>query len=322
MAMNIKSILKNHLTEAQVTDEQQYLKRREFLKTTAGISVLGIGLKGYAEGNPEGGYADFVKNTAYGQNLEPHSYNDITNYNNFYEFGTGKRDPAKHAHSLTTSPWNIEVSGHCNKPGVVNLEDFISPHQLEERIYRFRCVEAWSMVIPWLGVSLADVLKRFEPTMDAKFVKFTTLYRPEEMPGQKRKTLKWPYVEGLTLAEAMHPLSFLAVGLYGKELPNQNGAPLRLVVPWKYGFKNIKSIVKIEFTATEPKNSWQLQAPNEYGFYANVNPQVDHPRWSQKRERIIGKGSFFAPEKQDTMMFNGYDEVASLYTGLDLTRYY
>lgn len=312
---------------SEITNKNDYLNRRDFIKTTAGIGLataftLNTNLI-QAEGQYLGGRFDNVKQTNYGKNLEPHSLKQISNYNNFYEFGLDKRDPAKYAGKLKTKPWHIKVLGACEKPGEYDLEDFIKPHQLEERIYRFRCVEAWSMVIPWVGVSLADVLKTFKPTSKAKFVKFITLYDPKQMHGQKRAYLDWPYVEGLTIAEAMNELSFLAVGLYGKTLPNQNGAPIRLVVPWKYGFKNIKSIVSIEFSETMPKNSWNIQAPKEYGFYANVNPKVDHPRWSQARERIIGKGSFFSPAKRKTEIFNGYGkQVAHLYKNLDLKRYF
>ncbi|CAB5503703.1 Protein-methionine-sulfoxide reductase catalytic subunit MsrP [Bathymodiolus thermophilus thioautotrophic gill symbiont] len=312
------------IPEYCVTNEADYLNRRTFIKKSVG---LGVGLAAFgslpslAEGVQGGGLFDKIVATDYGKGLVPHTYKEISNYNNFYEFGTGKRDPAKNAHTLKPKPWHIEVSGECVKRGVYDLEDFIAPYQLQERIYRFRCVEAWSMVIPWVGVSLASVLKTFQPTSKAKYVVFKTLLDKTQMPWQKRPTLDWPYTEGLTIAEAMNPLSFLAVGLYGKTLPNQNGAPLRLVVPWKYGFKNIKSIVSIHFQETAPINTWQDQAASEYGFYANVNPNVDHPRWSQARERVIGRGSFFSPEKRKTEMFNGYgDEVAHLYTGLDLTK--
>ncbi|OIR24257.1 protein-methionine-sulfoxide reductase catalytic subunit MsrP [Bathymodiolus thermophilus thioautotrophic gill symbiont] len=312
------------IPEYCVTNEADYLNRRTFIKKSVG---LGVGLAAFgslpslAEGVQGGGLFDKIVATDYGKGLVPHTYKEISNYNNFYEFGTGKRDPAKNAHTLKPKPWHIEVSGECVKRGVYDLEDFIAPYQLQERIYRFRCVEAWSMVIPWVGVSLASVLKTFQPTSKAKYVVFKTLLDKTQMPWQKRPTLDWPYTEGLTIAEAMNPLSFLAVGLYGKTLPNQNGAPLRLVVPWKYGFKNIKSIVSIHFQETAPINTWQDQATSEYGFYANVNPNVDHPRWSQARERVIGRGSFFSPEKRKTEMFNGYDdEVAHLYTGLDLTK--
>ncbi|BAS68128.1 protein-methionine-sulfoxide reductase catalytic subunit MsrP [Bathymodiolus septemdierum thioautotrophic gill symbiont] len=312
------------ITEHYVTNESDYLNRREFIKKGA---QFGVGLTAFnalpsmAEGVYGGELSDKIIKTNYGKDLTPHTFKQITNYNNFYEFGTGKRDPVKNAHTLKPKPWHIEASGECAKQGVYDLEDFIAPYQLEERIYRFRCVEAWSMVIPWVGVPLASVLKTFQPTSKAKYIVFKTLVDSEQMPGQKRSTLDWPYVEGLTIAEAMNPLSMLAVGLYGKTLPNQNGAPLRLVVPWKYGFKNIKSIVSIHFQEHAPINTWQDQASREYGFYANVNPNVDHPRWSQARERVIGQGSFFSPKKRKTEMFNGYgDEVAHLYTGLDLKK--
>ena len=249
---------------------------------------------------------------------------DVSRYNNFYEFGTGKGDPARHAHRLRTRPWSVEIAGHAERTGVFDLEDILAPHPLEERIYRLRCVEAWSMVIPWIGFPLADLLSRFKPTADARYVAFQTLHDPDQMPGQRRPVLAWPYVEGLRIDEAMHPLCFLAVGLYGRELPNQNGAPLRLVVPWKYGFKSIKSIVRIEFTLSRPATSWNRSAPQEYGFYSNVNPEVDHPRWSQRSERrIAGTGSSLFAERIPTQMFNGYaEQVSSLYAGMDLRHYY
>ncbi len=315
--MKIKNI-----PESQITDEKHYLNRRKFIKFGAGLSLVPY-TNLLAEGKKGGGFRDKISKTNYGKGLKLNTYREITNYNNFYEFGLDKGDPAKYAHKLQTKPWHIKVSGECEKQGNFDIEDFIKPHKLQERIYRFRCVEAWSMVIPWVGVSLADVLKTFKPNSKAKYVKFKTLYNPKQMPGQKSSVLEWPYVEGLTIAEAMNELSFLAVGLYGKTLPNQNGAPIRLVVPWKYGFKNIKSIVAIEFVEKQPLNSWQLQAANEYGFYANVNPNVNHPRWSQKRERVIGKGSFFSPKKRKTEIFNGYGkQVAHLYAGLDLKKYF
>jgi len=245
-------------------------------------------------------------------------YSDVTEYNNFYEFGTGKRDPARNAHTLKTEPWSIVVDGEVGKPGRVNLEDILKPMTLEERVYRFRCVEAWSMVVPWVGIPLADVLSKFEPTSKARYVSFETLVDKKQMPGQRRNVIDWPYREGLRMDEAMHPLSFLAVGMYGRILPNQNGAPIRLVVPWKYGFKSIKSIVRITFSEKQPNTSWNDLAPGEYGFYANVNPEVDHPRWSQARERKLGDF-----RKRPTLPFNGYaDEVASLYAGMDLRRQY
>ena len=250
-------------------------------------------------------------------------YKDVISYNNFYEFGLDKSDPFKRAQNFITDPWQVEISGEVNKPGVYDLEDFVKPHTLQERIYRMRCVEAWSMVIPWVGIPLADVLKRFEPTSKAKYVEFTTLHDPQQMPQQRSLfgTLDWPYVEGLRIDEAMNPLSFLATGVYGQSMPPQNGAPLRLVVPWKYGFKNIKSIVKIRFTEHMPKNTWHKTAPREYGFYANVNPAVDHPRWSQATERRL-PSSLFSPNRIETLPFNGYaDQVAHLYKDMDLRKW-
>jgi sulfoxide reductase catalytic subunit YedY len=263
----------------------------------------------------------FKRNDRYSTREKPNSYAEITGYNNFYEFGTGKEDPAEHAQRLRPRPWTVVVDGECDKPGRLLLDDLLKPHALEERVYRLRCVEAWSMVIPWIGFPLGDLVKRFLPNSRARFVEFTTLLDPKQMPGQRYDVLDWPYVEGLRIDEAMHPLAILAVGLYGRRLPNQNGAPLRLVVPWKYGFKSIKSIVRIRFTERMPRTSWALSAPGEYGFYANVNPAVDHPRWSQKTERRIGSSNFLA--RQPTLPFNGYaDEVAGLYRGMDLERYF
>ena len=246
------------------------------------------------------------------------SYKNATRYNNFYEFGTDKSDPAKYSKNFKTEPWSVVVEGEVAKPGRVPLETLLAPHTLEERIYRMRCVEAWSMVIPWVGIPLAAILKQFEPTSKAKYVAFETLNDPEQMPGMRRNVLDWPYREGLRIDEATHPLAILAVGMYGESLPNQNGAPLRLVVPWKYGFKGIKSIVKIRLQETQPATSWNVSAAREYGFFANVNPDHDHPRWSQARERRIGSFG-----KQPTLPFNGYgDQVASLYSGMDLHRYF
>jgi methionine sulfoxide reductase catalytic subunit len=253
----------------------------------------------------------------------PTALEHITGYNNFYEFGMAKEDPERNAGRLTTEPWTIAVDGLCARPGSYGLEDIVKPARLEERIYRLRCVEGWSMVIPWIGFPLGDVIAAAEPQPSAKFVAFETLVRPEEMPGQAGlfQVLDWPYVEGLRLDEAMHPLTILATGLYGEELPNQNGAPIRLVVPWKYGFKSIKSIVRISFVADEPPTTWNLQAPNEYGFYSNVNPAVSHPRWSQATERVVGEGLFAA--RRPTEPFNGYAEaVAGLYAGMDLGKFY
>jgi sulfoxide reductase catalytic subunit YedY len=240
-------------------------------------------------------------------------------YNNFYEFGLGKGDPAKYSGSFQPKPWSVTIDGEAEITGTFDYADIIGPHTIEERIYRLRCVEAWSMIVPWNGISLGEFLKRFRPTSKARYVAFETIFRPSEMPGQRAGVLDFPYIEGLTIAEAMHPLTMLATGVYGIDLPNQNGAPLRLVVPWKYGFKSVKSIVRISFTEKQPPTTWSEAAPSEYGFYANVNPEVDHPRWSQARERRIGSGLF--AQKQETLMFNGYaDQVAGLYAGLDLTR--
>lgn len=294
------------ISENEVTDYALYQRRRDFLKTLGGIALLGVG------GLPLMAQAK----SAFSTDEEATSFEDITTYNNFYEFGTDKGDPARYAGTLQTSPWSITVDGECAKPGKFTLEDILKPHGREERIYRLRCVEGWSMVIPWLGFPLADLLQRFQPTSKAKYVRFETLVDPKQMPGQKRNVLDWPYVEGLRMDEAMHPLSFMATGLYGKELPNQNGAPIRLVVPWKYGFKSIKSIVRISFVEQQPVNTWGRSAPGEYGFYSNVNPDVDHPRWSQRKERRIGEF-----RKRDTLLFNGYaDQVASLYSGMDLRK--
>jgi len=304
------------IRSSEITDKEIYLKRRQFMQATAGLALaplLGTAYAGY--GNRA---LQFNSPRAYAIDEEQTPYKDVTSYNNYYEFGTDKYSPAEKAQNLTVEPWSVMITGEVARPGTYTLEDIIKPHALEERVYRLRCVEGWSMVIPWIGFPLGDLIKRFEPTSKAKFIKFTSLARKEEMPGVQRRVLNWPYVEGLRMDEAMHPLTILSVGLYGEVLPKQNGAPIRLVVPWKYGFKNIKSIVKIEFTEQQPISSWEEAIPNEYGFYANVNPNVDHPRWSQKRERRIGE--FL---KRKTLMFNGYEEqVASLYSGMDLAKYY
>lgn len=291
------------LRESQITDEALYLDRRRFLA----LGAASLAVSGFPIGRAHAAGSD--------EELTP--FDAVTTYNNFYEFGTDKDDPAKLAPKLLkTSPWSVAVEGNCAKPGTIGFEDLIRPHQMEERIYRLRCVEGWSMVIPWRGVELGKVLARFEPTSKAKFVEFTTLADPEQMPGLRSRVLDWPYVEGLRMDEAFHPLSLLATGLYGKDLPAQNGAPLRLVVPWKYGFKSIKSIVRIRFTEDMPVSSWMKQGPREYGFYSNVNPEVDHPRWSQATERRIGDF-----RRRKTLMFNGYaDEVAHLYQGMDLAK--
>lgn len=301
---------------SDVTPKASYLNRRTLL---AGGAALGLGL---GLGAAKAAKLEFkADRSPLRDELTP--YDAVTTYNNFYEFGTGKGDPAENAHTLTTDPWSVNVTGMVDRPGQYDLADLIDRSALEERIYRFRCVEAWSMVIPWIGVPLADILNKVEPQAGAKYVAFETLVRPEEMPGQRGlfQPLPWPYVEGLRLDEAMHPLTLMATGLYGEELPNQNGAPLRLVVPWKYGFKSIKSIVRIHLTDEEPPTSWNKANAREYGFYSNVNPTVDHPRWSQATERPVGAGLFAG--RIDTLMFNGYaDEVGSLYAGMDLTKFY
>ena len=297
---------------SDVTPKADFLNRRQIL-AGAGAALAAGGLA-----SPAFAKLDFAK-SGYGKGLKPNTYEDITAYNNFYEFGTGKGDPAQNAHRLTTDPWSVVVDGLVENPGTYGLEDLIGGLPLEERIYRFRCVEAWSMVIPWVGFELGALLNKVGVQSDARYVGFETLVRPEEMIGQQRRTLDWPYVEGLRLDEAMHPLTIMATGLYGEELPNQNGAPIRLVVPWKYGFKSIKSVVRITLTRDEPPATWNIQNPREYGFYSNVNPTVDHPRWSQASERVIGSGLF--AKRQPTLMFNGYEEeVAGLYEGMDLRQ--
>jgi len=309
----------NRIRSYEITPESVYHERRKFLREAgllAGAGLASLALPGSLMAKPEG--LDTVPGP-FSTDESPNSWEDITTYNNFYEFGTGKDEPHRNARNFVTRPWSVKVSGQCDKPGDYDFEDIIKPHTLEDRVYRHRCVEAWSMVVPWVGIPLGDLIKRFEPNSNARFVRFKTLLDPEQMPGQRWPVLEWPYVEGLTMAEAMHPLTLMVVGVYGKTLPNQNGAPLRLVVPWKYGFKGIKSIVEIEFTKRQPRTSWEISNPREYGFYANVNPEVDHPRWSQARERRIGAGLFGA--KQETLMFNGYaEEVAELYTGLNLRK--
>ncbi|MBL8250210.1 MAG: protein-methionine-sulfoxide reductase catalytic subunit MsrP [Candidatus Competibacter sp.] len=290
---------------SEITPPALYARRREFLKSAVALGAAAV-------------WAPLESLRAADDDLKPTPYKDITTYNNFVELGPGKAAPAQYAGKLRSKPWTVAVEGACEQPGQYALEDFLKPHPAEERIYRLRCVETWSMVVPWLGVPLNKILPRFKPTSAARYVEFTTLLDPARMPGQKTRLLDWPYVEGLRMDEAMHPLTLLATGLYGKELPDQNGAPLRLVVPWKYGFKSIKSIVKIRFAERQPQTTWNREAPDEYGFYANVNPAVDHPRWSQKRERRIG--DFF---RRETLPFNGYaDQVASLYAGMDLKKHF
>ncbi len=304
------------IAPSEITPRDVYMRRREFL-----AGAVALGLVGSIPGAALAERLDVVK-SKYSTKEKPTSLDDITHYNNYYEFGTGKGDPARNAHTLTTSPWTIKIDGLVSKPAEYALEDILKPVTLEERLYRMRCVEGWSMVIPWDGFPLADLLKRVEPLGSAKYVAFETLVRPAEMPGQHGilQVLEWPYVEGLRLDEAMNPLTILATGIYGETIPNQNGAPIRLVVPWKYGFKGIKSIVRISLVEQQPPTTWNLQAPNEYGFYSNVNPEVDHPRWSQATERRIGEGGLFAA-RRPTLKFNGYGEqVASLYEGMDLKK--
>ena len=329
-------IKKPDIRSSEITDEKFYRDRRRLMQLMGGAAVA-FGAAPLlqacsaeplsADGSAAGGASVAPAQTPLA-NYKPkvvstdeklNSFEDITSYNNFYEFGTSKSDPQRNAGRLTTTPWKVKIDGHCNKPAEYQLEDLIKPHQLEERIYRLRCVEAWSMVVPWIGIPLAEVIKRAEPNAKATFVEFTTLHRPSEMFGQNRPVLDWPYVEGLRMDEAMHPLTILSVGLYGKTLMNQNGAPIRLVVPWKYGFKSIKSIVRIRFVDRMPATAWAVSNPSEYGFYSNVNPDVDHPRWSQKTERRI-PGLF---KNHRTQMFNGYgDQVASMYAGMDLRKFY
>ncbi|WP_233252621.1 protein-methionine-sulfoxide reductase catalytic subunit MsrP [Maritimibacter sp. 55A14] len=305
---------KTNLKPSDVTPKAAWLNRRALMTGAGGAALAGM-LGGTARAG-----LDAVP-SRYSTAAEPNSLDDITQYNNFYEFGTRKTDPARHAHALTTDPWQVTIDGLVDKPGAYDFDDLTSGVTLEQRIYRFRCVEAWSMVIPWVGFQLSDLLDRVGVLPEARYVAFETLVRPEEMPGQRTRILDWPYTEGLRLDEARHPLTILATGIYDEPMPKQNGAPIRLVVPWKYGFKSIKSIVRISLTRDEPPCTWNLLAPNEYGFYSNVNPNVDHPRWSQASERRIGGG--LLSSRQPTLMFNGYaDEVAHLYAGMDLTKHF
>ena len=309
----------SRIPPSQITAERHFRMRRELLAGAFGFAAGSLLPRGAAAAAPAAAAAGAGTGARYPDAGKPNTWEEITTYNNFYEFGLDKSDPAENAGSLRTRPWSVTVDGEAARRGTFTLEDILRPHAPEERIYRHRCVEAWSMVIPWTGFSLAELLKRFEPTSRAKYVEFTTLLDPAQMPGQRRRVLDWPYTEGLRIDEAMHPLAFMVTGVYGKPLPNQNGAPLRIHLPWKYGFKSAKSLVRIRFTEKQPANTWALAAPGEYGFYANVNPQVDHPRWSQATERRIGASLFAA--RQPTLMFNGYaEQVAHLYTGLDLRR--
>ncbi|MEW6612240.1 MAG: protein-methionine-sulfoxide reductase catalytic subunit MsrP [Pseudomonadota bacterium] len=309
---------------SEITPESLYLDRRRFLKHSA-VAAAGVagglllpGLLASAAAAQATTPLAGVRRSPYSTSEKPTPFKDITTYNNFYEFGTSKEAPAKLAGNLRTRPWTVSVEGLVKHPRVYDIDEILKLAPLEERIYRMRCVEGWSMVIPWIGLPLNALIKQAEPLGQAKYVAFITLYDPRQMPGQRRDVLPWPYVDGLRLDEAMHPLTLLAVGLYGRTLPNQNGAPLRLVVPWKYGFKGPKSIVRIRFVAQQPSSTWMRASPGEYGFYSNVNPDVDHPRWSQKRERRIGE-----LRKRPTLLFNGYGEqVAHLYRGMDLKKYF
>ena len=307
------------IRSSEITPEHLYWNRRQFIRTASG-AALGAAFLAPSDGGLQAQEPlSDVSPSPFSTDEPKNSYDEITSYNNFYEFGLDKGDPKRYAEDLAIEPWTIRVEGHMNRPAAdYTLEDILSPHALEERIYRLRCVEAWSMVVPWVGFPLADLVKRFEPTSRAKYVRFETLYRPEEFRGQRARNLEYPYVEALRMDEALNPLALMVVGLYGRTLLNQNGAPLRLMLPWKYGFKSVKSIAKIEFVEDQPRNTWNVAIPNEYGFYANVNPEVDHPRWSQASERRIG--NFF---RQPTQMFNGYaEQVAHMYAGMDLRENY
>jgi sulfoxide reductase catalytic subunit YedY len=309
----------NDIRPSEITAETLYRGRREFIRAAATLGAAsGLAAAGLLSSRPARAAAKLpnVRKSAYVVEDAATPYEDVTTYNNFYEFGTDKDDPSAHAGTLKTRPWTVRVEGEVKKSGTFDLDELMKLAPLEERIYRMRCVEGWSMVIPWVGYPLSELIKRVEPTGNAKFLEFTTLLDAAQMPGQKSRVLAWPYVEGLRMDEAMHPLTLLTLGLYGEALPNQNGAPVRTVVPWKYGFKSAKSIVRIRFVERQPRSSWELAGPTEYGFYSNVNPQVDHPRWSQARERRIGEF-----RKRDTLMFNGYgDQVARLYAGMDLKK--
>ena len=329
--MLVRTPKTSEIKPSEITPHSMFLRRREFLQsaamTGASLAIGPYALACSAEANIT--LTNVAKTKWTIQSLGPEAkltqQADVISYNNFYEFGTSKRDPKRNAGTLKTKPWTIVVDGHVEKPGRYDFDDLIKPYQLEDRVYRFRCVEAWSMIVPWVGIPLADIVKRLGPTDDAKYISFETLADPKQMPGVNSPVLKWPYVEGLRMDEAMNPLTLMVVGLYGEVLPNQNGAPVRLVVPWKYGFKSIKSIVRISFTDKQPPTTWNVSAPREYGFYSNVNPKVDHPRWSQAKERRLGGPTniFGFVAKQPTLMFNGYEEeVSGLYQGMDLARYY
>jgi sulfoxide reductase catalytic subunit YedY len=312
------------IRSSEITDKKLYLNRREFIQAAAGTAVAAttgvLALESVVRASTPAAHGRKlanIKKSAWSTTDPQNSWEQITTYNNYYEFGTDKDQPCELARNFKTEPWTVSVEGECAKKAKWALEDILKGEALEERVYRHRCVEGWSMIIPWVGFPLADFIKKCEPTAKAKFVKFTTLDDPKQMPGVRSPVLSWPYVEGLRMDEALHPLTILVVGLYGEVVPNQDGAPLRLAVPWKYGFKHIKSIVKVEFVEKQPVSTWQLSAPQEYGFYSNVNPGVDHPRWSQATEKRIGDGIF----RRKTLLFNGYgDQVESMYAGMDLRK--
>jgi sulfoxide reductase catalytic subunit YedY len=310
---------------SEITPREVYEGRRRFIAGIAATAAVGTSVwemanrQAFAQGAAPKLAA--TRNAAFSTTEKQTSFQDATHYNNFYEFGTDKGDPAENAHTLRTRPWTVQIDGEVKKPLTLDIDHLTKLAPLEERVYRLRCVEGWSMVIPWIGYSLANLIKQVEPTGNAKFIQFVSLADRSQMPGVSGRVIDWPYVEGLRMDEAMHPLTLLTVGMYGQVLANQNGAPVRVIVPWKYGFKSAKSIVRIRFLRDQPRTSWNSLAPDEYGFYSNVNPNVDHPRWSQATERRIGEGGLFTP-KRKTLMFNGYNEVASLYTGMDLKKYY
>lgn len=308
---------------SEITPREVYEGRRQFIARIAATAAVGSGIWEMAnrEAFAQGVKLAATRNAALSTQEAPTSFKDASSYNNFYEFGTDKGDPVQNAHTLRTRPWTVTIEGEVKKPVTLDIDRILKLAPLEERIYRLRCVEGWSMVIPWVGYSLSNLLKQVEPLGSAKFVEFTTLADRRQMPGLRSGVLDWPYVEGLRMDEAMHPLTLLTVGMYGQVLPNQNGAPVRLIVPWKYGFKSAKSIVRIRLVSRQPRTAWNDSAPDEYGFYSNVNPNVDHPRWSQATERRIGEDGFFQ-RKRKTLMFNGYDQVASLYSGMDLKKFY
>ena len=326
MLIYTKSTSSTIITPSEITPRTIFESRREFIRNMAAGAVASAAMIEMANREVFAASADAQKlnaklNPAYALQEKKTAYKDATTYNNFYEFGTDKADPAVNAHTLKTRPWTISIEGEVKKPVVLDIDALLKLAPIEERIYRLRCVEGWSMVIPWMGYSLSELIKKVEPTSNARYIEFISLADKKQMPGVNSRVLQWPYTEGLRIDEAMHPLTMLSLGMYGEILPKQNGAPIRLVVPWKYGFKSAKSIVKIRFTKDQPRTSWNLSAPDEYGFYSNVNPEVDHPRWSQASERRIGEDGFFT-RKRKTLMFNGYSEVASLYAGMDLKKFF